>query len=121
MKTIFACLILINSIGLNAQSDDEDVRKVVISFFEALSAKDTSAIATRFTEDTNIQTLLPNASEKTHIIMMSDFFFELGMLKDHKFNEEIYGLTIKTDMNLAMVWHHTLSILMKNSAIAVLT
>lgn len=104
MKTIFALLFLISSMGIHAQHHEEDARKTVLSFFISMAAKDTAALASKFSIEATLQTVSPYGTGDFKAMSVSDFLNGISKLKNHKLEERLGVMTIMVDGELAMVW-----------------
>lgn len=89
------------------QSEEEQVKQVVIDFFEAFHKKDTATLKTMAVADAKMESIGKNKEGKV-VLNKGDYqtFLErmAGMSPDMKFKEELTGYEVKVDGPMANAW-----------------
>ena len=107
MKPILYILTLILSSTLTAQSDAENVKSTIDSFFESFHAQDTVGMKDLVSENVVIQSIGEDQQGKTlvHETSISDFLKGIVSIpKNASFKEELLDYQISIDGNMANAW-----------------
>jgi len=108
MKPFIYIFLLIISLSLEAQQpESEQVKNVIIEFFEAFHKQDTSALKSMVKSDIKMQSIATN-SEGTSTLTESTFGEFLKNIanipKDITFEEKLLVFNIQIDGAMANVW-----------------
>ena len=106
MKPILYILTLILSSTLTAQSDAENVKSTIDSFFESFHAQDTVGMKDLVSENVVIQSIGEDQQGKTlvHETSISDFLKGIVSIpKNASFKEELLDYQISIDGNMALI------------------
>ena len=104
MRTIIVMIVLL--ITANAQAHNQEVQKVIETFFEAFHAKDTLRLKTLCDETMMSQSISENAKgTKLSNEKSQAFFKSIGSIPaEVKFQEKIMSYSIQVDGSMAHVW-----------------
>ena len=107
MKNLIALLIAL-SMGhaVNAQTPEREVQTVIETLFDGMRAGDSAMVASAFTRDAIMQTVVAN---QAGVIVkregsLPQFLIAVGTPHDQVWDERIAGYEIKIDGDLASVW-----------------
>ena len=108
MKHKILMFILCFGLNVNAQkSENENVKSIIIEFFDAFHKQDTSALKAMVTEKIILQSISINKEGKT--ILKEDDYTQFlkniaSIPKDTKFEEKLLDFSIQVDGPMANAW-----------------
>lgn len=107
MKHIFWTFILFcPSIQSKAQNTTDSIHAVVNQLFEGMQSSDTAMIASCFSANVVMQTIVKNKEQQNVVktVAVADFIKSIGALKRGDANEKITILSTINHDGLAIVW-----------------
>ncbi len=104
MKKTLVVLILIFTTSFNAQN--QEVQKVIETFFEGFHAKDTIKIKSVCSDTIMLQSIIENAKgAKLSDESAKEFYHSIASIpSDFKFEEKILSYSIQVDGTMAHAW-----------------
>lgn len=104
MKKLLLLSAFLITTMLNAQNND--IKRVITTFFEGLHTSDTLKIQSVCSKDIVIQSIIKNTEGLKHVITPQKLFYELisAIPKDITIEERLLDYTIQVDGGMAHVW-----------------
>jgi len=89
------------------QSEKDEVKQIVVDFFEAFHKQDTTALKALAKGNITLQSISTNKDGKTKLSNNNYYSFVASIAsipEDSKFEEKLLGFDIKVDGNMANAW-----------------
>ena len=102
MKIIFIALSLISITAFSRSGEEDEVKAVILGFFDAMHASDSTAIRNSLTTQAVFQTISAENEVKTSSV--SSFIASIGKAPKGSLDEKISFESVLIDGTLASVW-----------------
>ena len=99
-------LVFVSGINTQAQTPEKQVQSVIETLFDGMRAGDSTVVASAFTRDAVMQTVVRNQAGEIVIRngSLQQFLNSVGTPHDQVWDEKIGGYEIKIDGELASAW-----------------